>query len=39
MWKSVDSDQLASSEAKWYGSTLFSKGGHISAHQNQGKPF
>ena len=32
----VGPDQLASEEAKWSGSTLFAKAGHIKAQQDQG---
>ena len=37
MAKSADSDQLASSEAIWSGSTLFVKVGHIRVQQDKGK--
>ena len=37
MTNSEDPDQLASSEAKWSGSTLFAEAGHIRIQQNQGK--
>ena len=36
MTNSVDSDQLAISEANWSGSTLFVKAGHILVQQDQG---
>ena len=36
MTYSVDPDQLASEEAKWSGSTLFAKTGHIRVQQDQG---
>ena len=36
MTNSADPDQLASSEANWYGSTLFAKAEHIQAQQDQG---
>ena len=32
----ADSDQLASSEAKWSGSKLFAKSGHIRIQQDKG---
>ena len=34
MLNSADPDQLASSEAKWSGSTLFAKAGYIRDQQN-----
>ena len=34
----ADSDQLASSEANWSGSTLFAKAGYIWDQQDKGKP-
>ena len=36
MANSADPDQLASSEAKWSGSTLFAKAGYILAEQEEG---
>ena len=36
MTNSADSDQLASSEANWSGSTLFAKAGYIQVKQDQG---
>ena len=36
MANSADSDQLASSEANWSGSTLFAKSGFIRAQQDKG---
>ena len=41
MAKSADSDQLASSEANWSGSTLFAKTGCIQVQQDKGylKPY
>ena len=36
MANSADPDQLASSEANWSGSTLFSKAGHILVLQDYG---
>ena len=36
MINSADPDQLASKEANWSGSTLFTKAGHIQVQQNQG---
>ena len=36
MTNSADLDQLASSEANWYGSTLFANAGHIRAQQDKG---
>ena len=36
MTNSADSDQLASSEANWSGSTLFTKAGYIQAQQDNG---
>ena len=36
MTNSADSDELASSEANWSGSTLFAKAGHIQIQQDQG---
>ena len=36
MANSVDSDQLASSEANWSGSTLFAKPGYIQVQQDKG---
>ena len=36
MTNSVDPDQLASSEANWYGSKLFAKEGYIRVQQNKG---
>ena len=35
MANSADPDQLASSEAKWSGSTLFAKAGHIQVQQDK----
>ena len=35
MTNSADSDQLASSEANWSGSTLFAKTGHIRVQQDK----
>ena len=35
MTNSVDSDQLASDEANWSGSTLFAKTGHIWVQQDK----
>ena len=32
----VDTDQLASSEANWSGSTLFAKAGYIRVQQDKG---
>ena len=37
MAKSADPDQLASSEAKWSGSTLFAKAGFIWVQQDKGQ--
>ena len=36
MANSADLDQLASSEAKWSGSTLFAKAEYIRAQQDKG---
>ena len=36
MANSADPDQLAYSEAKWSGSTLFAKGGYIRVQQDKG---
>ena len=36
MTNSVDPDQLASSEANWFGYTLFAKAEYILIQQNQG---
>ena len=36
MANSADPDQLASEEAKWSGSTLFAKAGHMRIQQDQG---
>ena len=36
MKNSVDPDQLASSEANWSGSTLFTKAGFIQVQQDKG---
>ena len=36
MTNSEDPDQLASEDAKWSGSTLFTKAGHIQLQQDQG---
>ena len=36
MANSIDPDQLASSEANWYGSTLFAKAGYIPVQQDKG---
>ena len=36
MANSADSDQLASSEANWSGSTLFANAGHIWVQQDKG---
>ena len=36
MANSADSDQLASSEANWSGSTLFANAGYIWAQQDKG---
>ena len=36
MTNSTDPDQLASSEANWSGSTLFSKAGYIQGQQDKG---
>ena len=36
MTNSADSDQLASSEANWSGSTLFAKAGYIQIQQDKG---
>ena len=36
MANSVDTDQLASSEANWSGSTLFMKAGYIRVQQDKG---
>ena len=36
MANSADPDQLASSEANWYGSTLFAMAGYIQAQQDKG---
>ena len=36
MTNSADSDQLASSEANWSGSTLFAKAGYIRVQQDKG---
>ena len=36
MANSADSDQLASEEANWSGSTLFAKTGYIRAQQDKG---
>ena len=35
MANSADSDQLASEEAKWSGSTLFAKAGYIQVQQDK----
>ena len=37
MVNSADPDQLASSEAKWSGATLFAKAGYIRVQQDKGK--
>ena len=37
MTNSADPDQLASSEANWFGSKLFAKAGHIQVQQDQAK--
>ena len=37
MPNSADPDQLASSEANWSGSTLFSKAGYIKVQQDKGE--
>ena len=39
MANSADPDQLASSEAKWSGSTLFAKEGHIRVQQDRVSTF
>ena len=36
MANSADPDQWASSEANWYGSTLFAKAGYIRVQQDKG---
>ena len=36
MANSVDTDQLASSEANWSGSTLFAKTGYIPVQKDKG---
>ena len=36
MTNNADTDQLASSEANWSGSTLFAKAGQIRIQQDQG---
>ena len=36
MTNSADPDQLTSSEANGYGSTLFAKAGNIRVHQDKG---
>ena len=36
MSNSADSDQLASSEANWSGSSLFAKAGYIRVQQDKG---
>ena len=36
MANSADPDQLASSEAKWSGSTLFANAGYIRVQQDKG---
>ena len=36
MANSADPDQLAFTEANWYGSTLFAKAGYIRAQQDKG---
>ena len=36
MTNSADPDQLASEEANWSGSTLFTKAGYIQVHQDKG---
>ena len=36
MTNSADPDQLASSEANWFGPTLFAKAGIIQVQQDQG---
>ena len=36
MTNSANPDQLASSEANWSGSTLFTKEGHIQVQQDKG---
>ena len=36
MTNSADPDQLASEEANWSGSTLFSKAGHTHIQQDKG---
>ena len=36
MTNSAAPDQLASSEANWYGSTLFAKAGYILVQQDKG---
>ena len=36
MANNADPDQLASSEANWYGSTLFAKAGCILVQQDKG---
>ena len=36
MTNSADSDELASEEANWSGSTLFAKTGHIQVQQDKG---
>ena len=36
MTNSADTDQLASSEASWSGSTLFAKAGYIQVQQDKG---
>ena len=39
MANSADSDQLASSEANWSGSTLFAKAGHIGVQRDQSEEY
>ena len=39
MANSADTDQLASSEANWSGSTLFAKAGYIWVQQDKGLIF
>ena len=36
MTNSADPEKLASEEANWSGSTLFTKAGHIQVQQDQG---
>ena len=36
MANGADRDQLASSEANWFGSTLFAKEGYIQVQQDKG---